>query len=179
MSRQLVGGRTGSGLAWQCAFAVFEWTWLNPHDFLVKSAVGLHTSWTLISLPGFWSLCSLCSLQVVPPKEWKPRASYDDIDDLVIPAPIQQLVTGQSGLFTQYNIQKKAMTVREFRKIANSDKWVKHVPFSRGTLHFVRRVVFKTATILLKSPLPSSCFCLSPLLFFAWEHFSSEYTVTV
>lgn len=65
---------------------------------------------------------SLCSLKVVPPKEWKPRTSYDDIDDLVIPAPIQQLVTGQSGLFTQYNIQKKAMTVREFRKIANSDK---------------------------------------------------------
>ncbi|XP_044801044.2 lysine-specific demethylase 4A isoform X4 [Bubalus bubalis] len=61
--------------------------------------------------------------KVVPPKEWKPRASYDDIDDLVIPAPIQQLVTGQSGLFTQYNIQKKAMTVREFRKIANSDKY--------------------------------------------------------
>lgn len=61
--------------------------------------------------------------KVVPPKEWKPRASYDDIDELVIPAPIQQLVTGQSGLFTQYNIQKKAMTVREFRKIANSDKY--------------------------------------------------------
>ncbi|KFP73438.1 Lysine-specific demethylase 4A, partial [Acanthisitta chloris] len=31
--------------------------------------------------------------------------------------------TGQSGLFTQYNIQKKAMTVREFRRIANSDKY--------------------------------------------------------
>ncbi|KFZ62087.1 Lysine-specific demethylase 4A, partial [Podiceps cristatus] len=48
---------------------------------------------------------------------------YDDIDELVIPAPIQQVVTGQSGLFTQYNIQKKAMTVREFRRIANSDKY--------------------------------------------------------
>uniref|UniRef100_A0A667YAD8 [histone H3]-trimethyl-L-lysine(9) demethylase n=1 Tax=Myripristis murdjan TaxID=586833 RepID=A0A667YAD8_9TELE len=61
--------------------------------------------------------------KIVPPKEWKPRRSYDDIDDLVIPAPIQQVVTGQSGLFTQYNIQKKPMTVREFRKIANSDKF--------------------------------------------------------
>ncbi|XP_035278436.1 lysine-specific demethylase 4A [Anguilla anguilla] len=61
--------------------------------------------------------------RIVPPKEWKPRRSYDDIDDLVIPAPIQQVVTGQSGLFTQYNIQKKAMTVREFRKTANSDKF--------------------------------------------------------
>lgn len=62
--------------------------------------------------------------QIVPPKEWKPRRSYDDIDDLLIPAPIQQVVTGQSGLFTQYNIQKKPMTVKEFRKTANSDKWV-------------------------------------------------------
>ncbi|KGL84070.1 Lysine-specific demethylase 4A, partial [Tinamus guttatus] len=52
-----------------------------------------------------------------------PRQCYDDIDELVIPAPIQQVVTGQSGLFTQYNIQKKAMTVREFRRIANSDKY--------------------------------------------------------
>uniref|UniRef100_A0AAY4B844 [histone H3]-trimethyl-L-lysine(9) demethylase n=1 Tax=Denticeps clupeoides TaxID=299321 RepID=A0AAY4B844_9TELE len=61
--------------------------------------------------------------KIVPPKDWKPRRSYDDIDDLVIPAPIQQVVTGQSGLFTQYNIQKKAMTVREFRKTANSDRF--------------------------------------------------------
>ncbi|XP_041942583.1 lysine-specific demethylase 4A isoform X1 [Alosa sapidissima] len=61
--------------------------------------------------------------KVIPPKEWKPRQSYDDIDDLLIPAPIQQVVTGQSGLFTQYNIQKKAMTVREFRKTANSDRF--------------------------------------------------------
>ncbi|XP_036939199.1 lysine-specific demethylase 4A isoform X2 [Acanthopagrus latus] len=61
--------------------------------------------------------------KIVPPKEWKPRSSYDDIDELVIPAPIQQVVTGQSGLFTQYNIQRKAMTVREFRKMANSDKY--------------------------------------------------------
>ncbi|XP_069083917.1 lysine-specific demethylase 4A [Pleurodeles waltl] len=61
--------------------------------------------------------------KVVPPKEWKPRQTYDDIDDLVIPAPIQQLVTGQSGLFTQYNIQKKPMSLRDFRRIANSDKY--------------------------------------------------------
>ncbi|XP_056599713.1 lysine-specific demethylase 4A [Triplophysa dalaica] len=61
--------------------------------------------------------------KIVPPKSWKPRRSYDDIDDLLIPAPIQQVVTGQSGLFTQYNIQKKAMTLKEFRRTANSDKF--------------------------------------------------------
>ncbi|XP_025939402.1 lysine-specific demethylase 4C isoform X10 [Apteryx rowi] len=61
--------------------------------------------------------------KVIPPKEWKPRKHYNDIEDLVIPAPIQQMVTGQSGLFTQYNIQKKPMTVKEFRQLANSDKY--------------------------------------------------------
>ncbi|CAL8256018.1 unnamed protein product [Merluccius merluccius] len=61
--------------------------------------------------------------RVIPPKDWKPRQSYDDIDDLMIPAPIQQVVSGQSGLFTQYNIQKKPMTVREFRKTSNLDKF--------------------------------------------------------
>ncbi|XP_075683394.1 lysine-specific demethylase 4C [Rhinoderma darwinii] len=61
--------------------------------------------------------------KVIPPKGWKPKRHYDDIDDLVIPAPIQQMVTGQSGLFTQYNIQKKPMSVKEFRRLANSDKY--------------------------------------------------------
>ncbi|XP_067271395.1 lysine-specific demethylase 4B [Pseudorasbora parva] len=61
--------------------------------------------------------------KVIPPKEWKPRRSYDTIEDMVIPAPIMQVVTGQSGLFTQYNIQKKSMTVKEYRKLANSKRY--------------------------------------------------------
>ncbi|XP_071969476.1 lysine-specific demethylase 4B-like isoform X3 [Engystomops pustulosus] len=61
--------------------------------------------------------------KIIPPKEWCPRRTYDDLDEMVIPAPIQQVVTGQSGLFTQYNIQKKPMTVGEYRKLANSDKY--------------------------------------------------------
>ncbi|KAK7889279.1 hypothetical protein WMY93_024839 [Mugilogobius chulae] len=61
--------------------------------------------------------------KVIPPKAWKPRQTYDDIDDLVIPAPIQQVVTGQAGLFTLYNIQKKPMTVHEFRKSSNLEKF--------------------------------------------------------
>ncbi|XP_051232103.1 lysine-specific demethylase 4B isoform X1 [Dicentrarchus labrax] len=61
--------------------------------------------------------------KVIPPEGWKPRRSYDTIEDMVIPAPITQVVTGQSGLFTQYNIQKKSMTVSEYRKLANSKKY--------------------------------------------------------
>ncbi|XP_058494646.1 lysine-specific demethylase 4B isoform X1 [Solea solea] len=61
--------------------------------------------------------------KVIPPEGWKPRRCYDTIEDMVIPAPIMQVVTGQSGLFTQYNIQKKSMTVSEYRKLANSKKY--------------------------------------------------------
>uniref|UniRef100_A0A3B3SUK1 Lysine (K)-specific demethylase 4B n=1 Tax=Paramormyrops kingsleyae TaxID=1676925 RepID=A0A3B3SUK1_9TELE len=61
--------------------------------------------------------------KVIPPKEWKPRQSYETVEEMVIPAPIMQVVTGQSGLFTQYNIQKKSMTVGEYRKLANSKKY--------------------------------------------------------
>ncbi|CAN9500872.1 unnamed protein product [Ophioblennius macclurei] len=61
--------------------------------------------------------------RVIPPKGWKPRSRYDNLDDLVISAPIQQVVTGQSGLFTQYNIQKKPMTLHEFQKTSTLDKF--------------------------------------------------------
>ncbi|XP_061627392.1 lysine-specific demethylase 4C isoform X2 [Phyllopteryx taeniolatus] len=61
--------------------------------------------------------------KVIPPKGWKPRRTYDDIDDLMIDAPIQQMMAGQSGLFTQYNIQKKPLSVQEFRRLANSDMY--------------------------------------------------------
>jgi len=70
------------------------------------------------------SVCLSVCLQVIPPKGWKPRQTYDDIDGVMINAPIQQMVAGQSGLFTQYNIQKKPLSVQEFRRLANSDQSV-------------------------------------------------------
>lgn len=95
---------------------------------IVGSSSSGSQSEVLIHSPRFTSKRSPCVIhQVVPPKGWKPRRTYDDIDDLVIPAPIQQVVTGQSGLFTQYNIQKKPMTVSEFRKTSNLDKSVSTV----------------------------------------------------
>ncbi|XP_032381679.1 lysine-specific demethylase 4A [Etheostoma spectabile] len=82
--------------------------------------------------------------KVIPPKSWKPRRTYDDIDDLVIPAPIQQVVTGQSGLFTQYNIQKKPMAVHEFRKTSNLDKFChpRYVDFDELERKFWKNLTF-------------------------------------
>ncbi|XP_014668968.1 PREDICTED: lysine-specific demethylase 4A-like isoform X2 [Priapulus caudatus] len=61
--------------------------------------------------------------KVIPPREWKPRTTdYNNID-MIIPAPISQVVTGSQGLYQQYNIQKKAMTVKEYSIQANNDKY--------------------------------------------------------
>ncbi|XP_064088840.1 uncharacterized protein LOC135203058 isoform X2 [Macrobrachium nipponense] len=63
--------------------------------------------------------------KIIPPPEWCPRKQGYDLEslDLTIPAPICQVVTGKQGLYQQINIQKKAMTVREFSKLANSDRY--------------------------------------------------------
>ncbi|GFO41520.1 lysine-specific demethylase 4c [Plakobranchus ocellatus] len=61
--------------------------------------------------------------KVVPPNEWVPRkGGYDNLD-LMIPSPIEQVVTGQQGLYTQFNVQKKAMHVKEFEELANSPRY--------------------------------------------------------
>jgi jumonji domain-containing protein 2 len=63
--------------------------------------------------------------KVIPPPEWVPRKSGYDIDSLnvTIPAPICQVVTGKQGLYQQINIQKKSMTVQQYRDLANSERY--------------------------------------------------------
>ncbi|KOX81382.1 putative lysine-specific demethylase 4B [Melipona quadrifasciata] len=63
--------------------------------------------------------------KVIPPPEWIPRKKGYDLDDLdlTIPAPICQVVTGKQGLYQQINIQKKSMTVKEYSKMANSERY--------------------------------------------------------
>uniref|UniRef100_A0A673TS29 [histone H3]-trimethyl-L-lysine(9) demethylase n=1 Tax=Suricata suricatta TaxID=37032 RepID=A0A673TS29_SURSU len=61
--------------------------------------------------------------KVIPPKGWKARQTYDDISDMLIACPLQQVVSGRAGVFTQYHKKKKAMTVREYRQLANSPKY--------------------------------------------------------
>lgn len=60
---------------------------------------------------------------MIPPKEWRPRKSYDDIGSMPIETPISQFVTGQQGVYQLYNIQKKSLTFDEFAAMANSDRY--------------------------------------------------------
>ncbi|XP_065352046.1 lysine-specific demethylase 4C-like isoform X2 [Cloeon dipterum] len=69
--------------------------------------------------------------KVIPPPEWKPRSgTYDmsEIGDIKIPAPIAQIVNGMGGTYQQINLQKKAMTVREYKDLAESVKYCKYRP---------------------------------------------------
>uniref|UniRef100_A0A2K5CKI6 [histone H3]-trimethyl-L-lysine(9) demethylase n=1 Tax=Aotus nancymaae TaxID=37293 RepID=A0A2K5CKI6_AOTNA len=61
--------------------------------------------------------------KVIPPKEWKARETYDDIEDILVTTPLKQVTSGQGGVFTQYHKKKKAMTVGEYRHLANSKKY--------------------------------------------------------
>ncbi|XP_058401363.1 lysine-specific demethylase 4D-like [Diceros bicornis minor] len=61
--------------------------------------------------------------KIIPPKEWKARPTYDDISDILITTPLQQVASGQAGVFSQYHKKKKAMTVGEYRHLANSDRY--------------------------------------------------------
>ncbi|CAG9815127.1 unnamed protein product [Phaedon cochleariae] len=63
--------------------------------------------------------------KVIPPPEWVPRKSGYNVEDLdiSIPSPICQVVTGKQGLYQQINIQKKAMTVKQYQELANSERY--------------------------------------------------------
>ncbi|KAB1272416.1 Lysine-specific demethylase 4D [Camelus dromedarius] len=62
--------------------------------------------------------------KVIPPKGWKARQTYDDIDDILIATPLQQVVTGKAGVFTQYHRKKKKpWNVSEYRRLTNSDRY--------------------------------------------------------
>uniref|UniRef100_A0A8C0W241 [histone H3]-trimethyl-L-lysine(9) demethylase n=1 Tax=Castor canadensis TaxID=51338 RepID=A0A8C0W241_CASCN len=60
--------------------------------------------------------------KVIPPKEWTARQSYDNVSGILIATPLQQVVSGGAGVFTQYHKKKKAMTVGQYRHLANSEK---------------------------------------------------------
>ncbi|KAK7807711.1 hypothetical protein U0070_010926 [Myodes glareolus] len=61
--------------------------------------------------------------KVIPPKEWRARQSYEDISDMLIATPLQQVVSGRAGVFTQFHKKKKTMTVGQYRDLANSKKY--------------------------------------------------------
>lgn len=62
--------------------------------------------------------------KIIPPPEWVPRkAGYDNLN-FTIKSPIEQIVNVcRDGVYTQYNIQRRSMNFREFKRLAMSAKY--------------------------------------------------------
>jgi jumonji domain-containing protein 2 len=85
--------------------------------------------------------------QIIPPKEYVPRKrGYDDID-VTINSPIQQVVTGGQGLYQQYNIQKRSMSIKDFKKMAESSKYMTpiHEDYEELERKYWKNVTFNPA----------------------------------
>ena len=55
----------------------------------------------------------------MPPKGWRPndRVDYYRLtDDIVIPGPIEQNAYGKGGIYELLLIQRKALSIKEYRK---------------------------------------------------------------
>ncbi len=62
--------------------------------------------------------------KIIPPVEWCPRKSgYSDLSNIKIKTPISQVVEGKEGIYNQYNIQQKPLTIEEFKKLAESSRY--------------------------------------------------------
>lgn len=63
--------------------------------------------------------------KVIPPAEWVPRKSGYSIDEInmTIPAPICQIISGKQGEYQQINVQKRTMTLRQFKELAESERY--------------------------------------------------------
>jgi jumonji domain-containing protein 2 len=62
--------------------------------------------------------------KIIPPKEWCPsKSNYTNLDHIRVTTPIKQNVEGKEGVYFQYNIQQKTMSVSEFEELANSDRY--------------------------------------------------------
>jgi jumonji domain-containing protein 2 len=64
-------------------------------------------------------------VRVVPPKSWKPSSKVfkDNLDNLPVIGPIEQNIYGKGGIYEAIHIQKKSMTLKEYKeKVCPFDK---------------------------------------------------------
>jgi hypothetical protein len=57
---------------------------------------------------------------VVPPKSWKARKDQYKKLEFSIPYPIEQVVTGSSGVYEVFLIQREARSLNKYRKLVES-----------------------------------------------------------
>lgn len=100
-------------------------------------------------------------VKVIPPEGWKARKSgvYDDVDNMTIPLPIKQMLHGTRGVYQQYNIEQKPISVADFRvkaeKVKEDSRTAKMSPSERDRAYW-RTVAFNP--VLYGADMPGSLF---------------------
>jgi len=61
---------------------------------------------------------------VIPPKGWKARKdNYKDLD-IVVPRPIEQIVSGKDGVYELIYLQRESRTLSKYKKLVEGfDKY--------------------------------------------------------
>lgn len=67
-------------------------------------------------------LCTGGLCKVIPPPEWKEGFTYDHLDEITIPHPIKQYVSGDKGKYQVTLIERPKSTVEKFREMADKEK---------------------------------------------------------
>lgn len=84
-------------------------------------------------------------VKVIPPPEWKPRSSNyrEALDNLTVNGPIQQNIFGKGGVYECLHIQKKSLTLKEYRlKTEVFDKITKGLSAEQVEDMFWKNIVF-------------------------------------
>lgn len=113
---------------------VFRPTWEEFKDFkkyiLYIESQGAHKAGlakvSYNNCETFLNPCEITlPLQIIPPPEWKPRKEGYDVDKMkiTIPSPICQIVSGKQGRYQQINIQKRPLTIQQFRDLCNTPRY--------------------------------------------------------
>jgi|LauGreDrversion4_2_1035121.scaffolds.fasta_scaffold1423067_1 hypothetical protein len=69
---------------------------------------------------GIFKVLLLLIFQVVPPQGWNPRKDKYKNLEFCIPYPIEQIVTGNSGIYEVFLIQRESRSLTKYKKLVES-----------------------------------------------------------
>ena len=56
-------------------------------------------------------------LKIVPPKNWQPRKDQYKNLDFTIPSPIEQIVSGNNGVYEMVYLQRESRSLSRYEKL--------------------------------------------------------------
>lgn len=89
---------------------------------------------------------NVAMFKIIPPDGWKPTRRRPNLDKMMIHCPIKQLAFGKKGSYQCILVEQKAMSVAEFRRLADSEDRLPP-PKCRNNYKDMERAFWKSVTI--------------------------------